>query len=183
MSESTETKPGWKQKIRHELIEYWINFVYLFFVFGMFTTYRRLVLTEYKITYLHYGLALFEALILAKVIMIGDILRLSRPLQDKPLILTTLYNSVVFTVWTGVFSVFEHVAGGLLHGEGLAGGIHELESNGYEVLVRGLVVFFAFIPFFAFKELRRVLGEKEIARLFFSRRTATEYDLPKNKTD
>ncbi len=183
MGESTGEKLGWKQKIGHELVEYWINSLYLFLFFGVFTLYRKLVLAEYKVSYLLYGLALFEALILAKVIMIGNLLGLSRPLQDKPLIFPTLYKTVVFTLFAGVFSVLEHVTEGLLHGEGLAGGIHEFTSNGYEVLARGLVLFFAFIPFFAFKELGRVLGEGKIAGLFFRGRTATECSPSKDGAD
>lgn len=170
VSEPTAKKAGWKQKIGHELSEYLINFVYLLFFFGVFTMYRRLVLTEYKISYLHYGYALFKALILAKVIMIGDILHLARRLKDKSLILTTLYKAVVFTVWVIAFSILEHVVDGLLHGEGFTGGINELESNFYELLAGCLVVFFALIPFFAFKELGLVLGEERIAEIFFRRR-------------
>jgi hypothetical protein len=177
LPDPTEKKPGWKRKIGRELLSYWINVVYLFFFFGVFTSYRRLVLAEYKIIYLHYGLALFEALILAKVIMIGDILGLARRLQDKPLIVTTLYKTVLFTVWVCVFSALEHVMEGWLHGEGLAAGIYELRGNVYEVLARSLVVLFAFIPFFAFKELGRVLGEGKIAGLFFRRRSAIGSDL------
>jgi hypothetical protein len=184
MNNSTEKKTGWRQKIGHELVEYWLNFVYLFLFFGVFIEYRRLVLTEYKITYLHYGYALFKALILAKVIMIGDILRLARRLQDQPLILTTLYKTVVFTVFVAVFSALEHLVEGLLHGEGLAGGIHGLVSNIDEVLASGMVVFFAFIPFFAFRELGRVLGEGKIAELFLRKtRAATESEVSKNETE
>jgi len=37
-----------------------------------------------------------EALVLAKVILIGDVLRLGRRFEDKPLIVPTLYKTVVF---------------------------------------------------------------------------------------
>jgi hypothetical protein len=42
------------------------HFIYLAIFFGVFTWYRRFVLAEYRITYLHYGTAIIEALILAK---------------------------------------------------------------------------------------------------------------------
>ena len=163
---------GWKQKIAHEMAEYWINFVYLAVFFGMFTWYRRLILAEYQIIYLHYGVALAEAAILAKVIMLGDILRLGRGLEDKPLIFPTLYKTAIFGVWVGAFSVIEHMISGFLHGKGLAGGFDELVSKGrYELLAGCLVTFFALIPFFAFKELERVLGEGRIRGLLFRKRT------------
>jgi len=183
MSDSSEKKAGWKQKIVHEMIEYYINFVYLFVFFGMFTLYRRLILAKYQIVYLHYGVALVEALVLAKVIMIGQVLHLDRGLEDKPLIVTTLFRTVLFTVWVAAFSIFEHVGGGLLNGEGLAGIIDGLWSDRYELLARCLVTFLAFIPFFAFKELGRVVGQDKIRALYFSKGSAIRSVLSKIKED
>jgi hypothetical protein len=69
--------------------------------------------------------------------------------------------------------VLEHTIGGLLRGHGLGGGVEELRSTGkYELLARCLITFVAFIPFFAFKELGRVLGEDKIRTLFFRGRAA-----------
>jgi hypothetical protein len=166
-------KAGWKEKILRELTEYWINFIYLALFFGVFLTYRRLLMAEYHIGYTDYGISIIKALILAKVIMIGDILRLGRQLEDKPLIFPTLYKTIVFTVWVICFSILESTISGLLHGQGLAGGVDELLSHGwYEVLARGLIVFCAFLPFFAFRELGRILEKGQIRQLFFRRKTA-----------
>ncbi|MDB6068674.1 MAG: conserved rane protein of unknown function [Pedosphaera sp.] len=178
MNEANMKKAGLKQKFVRELIDYWITFLYLAFFFGAFAWYRRLVLAEYGISYLHYGTALIEALVLAKVILVGDALHLGRKLEEKPLIIPTFYKTVVFCVFVGVFGVLEHTIGGLMHGKGLAGGFEELMSESkYELLAQCLVTFFAFIPFFAFKELGRLLGEGRIRRLFFQKRAATESEL------
>jgi hypothetical protein len=178
MNDVNKKKVGWKQKLFHEMIEYWINFVYLSIFFGVFTSYRRLIMAEYQIGYQHYGIVLIKALVLAKVIMIGDVLRLGRNLEDKPLIFPTLYKSAVFSILVAVFNVLEDAIKGLLHGRGLAGGIDELISKGnYELLAGFLVVFFAFVPFFAFKELGRLLGEGKIRDLFFRGKSAPEPDL------
>jgi hypothetical protein len=53
------------------VVEYWINVAYLALVFAAFTQYRRFLLAAYDITYTNYWVAVIEALILAKVIMIG----------------------------------------------------------------------------------------------------------------
>jgi hypothetical protein len=167
-----------KQKLIHELVEYWINVAYLSFFFGVFITYRRLILAEYHIPYGDYGIALIKALVLAKVIMIGDLLRLGRGLENRPLIFPTLYKTVIFTLWVVLFGVVESLIRGLLHGKGLAGGFDELMSKGiYELLAGCLVIFFAFIPFFAFKELERVLGEGKIRELFIRRNTGRHLQL------
>ncbi len=183
MSNANKKKAGWKQKAVHEITEYLINFIYLAGFFGLFTWYRRLILAEYQIAYLNYSFSVIQALVLAKIIMIGDILRLGRRLQGRPLIFPTLYNTVVFSVWVWLFHVLEYMVGGLLRGKGLIGGIEEITSRGkYELLARCMVVFFAFIPFFAFRELGRVLGEGKLRKLFFQRRADTEFNLPTGPT-
>jgi uncharacterized membrane protein len=112
-----------------------------------------------------------EALVLAKVIMIGDVVRLGRGLERKPLIVPTLYKTVVFTLFVGVFKLVENMIKGLWKGTGLAGGLAEFFGKGSnEILANSLIVFVAFIPFFAIKELGRVWGGDKIRALFFRRR-------------
>jgi len=178
MNDMPKAQAGWKQKFVSELIDYWIVVVYLACFFGVFTWQRRFILAEYQISYRHYWVSVLEALVLAKVILIGDMVRLGRRFDEKPLMVPTLYKAVVFSLWVGVFSVLEHTIGGLLRGQGLAGGVEELRSTGkYELLARCLITFVAFIPFFAFKELGRVLGEDKIRALFFRGRAARTSEL------
>jgi hypothetical protein len=173
MKDANSSKAGWKQRLGRELIDYWITFLYLAVFFGTYTWYRRLVLAEYRITYLHYGVAILEALVLAKVVLVGRALRLGRGLEGKPLIFSALYKSFIFSLFVGLFGVLEHTLGGLLHGKGLAGGWDELMRLGKdELLARCIVTFCAFIPFFAVQELGRVLGESKVRGLLFRRRTA-----------
>jgi len=146
--------------------------------FGLFTWYRRLILAEYQISYFHYGASVIQALVLAKIIMVGRALRLGLRFKHRPLILPTIYKSVVFTMFVGICGVAESTIIGLLHGKGVAGGIEELLSSGKdELLARCLVMFVAFIPFFAFEELERVLGEGKLGNLFFRRQADTKSGL------
>ena len=164
---------GWKQKLVHEMVEYYLNFVYLAFFLVAFTWYRRLTLAEYNIYFLEYWVPLVEAAVLAKVIMVGDLLGLGRGLEHQPLIVPTFYRAVTFSVWVGIFSVLEKTVRGLLHGQGLAGGFAELANKGrFELLAQCLVMFGAFIPFFAFKELERVIGQDKLRDLFWRRATS-----------
>jgi hypothetical protein len=171
MSSPDKKKWNWKKKIIQELVDYWINVCYLAVVFATFTWYRRFLLAAHDITYTNYWVAVIEALILGKVVMIGNVLRLGRGLEKKPLIYPTLYQTVVFTLFVGVFTLIEHVIKGLWQGKGLMGGLDEYFGNGpYEFLSGCLILFVAFIPFFGVKELGRVLGEDKIRALFFQRR-------------
>ena len=116
MSSAEQKKRNLKEKVYHEFVEYWINVCYLTLVFAAFTIYRRLILAAHDITYTNYGFAVIEALILAKVIMIGDVFRLGRGLEQKPLIFPTLYKTVIFTLFVAVFTVLEHLIKGLWKG-------------------------------------------------------------------
>jgi hypothetical protein len=159
------------KKIGHELIEYGVNVAYLTLVFTTITVYRRLLLATYDIVYADYWIPLIEAVILGKVISIGGLFHLGRSLESKPLIYPTIYKTVAFTLLVVVFKLAEHAVVGLVTGEGLAAGIAEFTAQGWEVtLANGIVLCVALIPFFAMKELGRVLGRAEIARLFFGRR-------------
>jgi hypothetical protein len=161
-----------KAKARHELIEYAFNVIYLTIVFAAFTVYRRLLLAAHDIDYTNYWVAVVEALILGKVIMIGGVLRLGRGLEDKPLIYSTLYKTAVFTIFCFVFTLAEHALKGLVSGHGMAAGLAAYAAQGHELIVaNSLAVFVALIPFFAVKELGRVLGRETIGRLFFGPRS------------
>ena len=130
--------------------------------------------SEYHISYAHYSFALVEALVLAKLMLIGDAFHFGQRFDQRPLIVPTLWKAVVFSVWVGLFSVLEHTVEGLLRHRGVTGGLEELASTGkYELLARCLIMFSVFIPFFACKELGHVLGEGRLVALFFRGKRVT----------
>jgi len=136
--------------------------------FAAFIQYRRLLLAAHDITYTNYGIAVIEALILGKVIMIGAVFRLGRGLEDKPLIIPTVYKTVLFSLLVAVFTVVEHAIKGLWTGEGLAAGVMTFLDKGFHELLAGsLVIFVALLPFFAIRELERVIGTDKTRSLFF----------------
>lgn len=170
MTTAHENKSQWKQKLLHELKELMGVFLFLALFFCAFTTYRRIVMQEAGLSYYHYGFAVVKALILAKVIVIGQCARLGRIFDGRPLIVPTLYKVIVFSLLTILFEMVEHFIAGLIHGQGVGGFREAVSSLGVnELLARTLVTLAAFIPFFAFKEIARVLGEGRLTELFFQR--------------
>lgn len=170
MHDTHESAAGWKHRLFSEMVAYWILVLYLAVFFGFFTWYRRLILETEHIPYLHYGVSLIQALVLAKVVLIGDVFRLGRRFEDKPLVVPTLYKAAVFSLWVGAFGVLEHAIAGWVHGHGFGGGLAQLSGAPlYELLARCLIIFVAFVPFFAFTHLERVLAQGELRALFFQR--------------
>jgi len=170
--EKQKVKKNWKQKLRYEFIEYWINAIYMALFFSVFIFYRRLILAHYEIFLEDYFIGVIKALVFAKVIMIGAFLRIDRGFDNKPLIIPVLYKAVLFTVWVAIFDLGEKFIGGFIHTTSFAGAIEELTKSFTNIWIGGaLVVFFCFIPFFAIKELSRVMGPDKIQDLFFRKRT------------
>jgi hypothetical protein len=177
MNGADENKAGIKKKIIYETREMLLIFLYLALFFCSFTTYRGLVLDEFGISAFNYGFALVKALVLAKVILLGQHVRFARIFDDRPLIFSALYKVVVFSLFTLAFEVLEHIVGGFYHGKDLAVVFQEIISTGrYELLARGLMILFAFIPFFAFTELGRVLGDGRLGALFLRTRDRAKTD-------
>ena len=171
MSNAPQEKLGFKQRIAREFAEFAVNFLYLAFFFSMFTWYRRLILAEHHISYFHYGISIIEALILAKLIMIGKVLRLDRGFETKPLMVPVIYRTIVFSLFILAFKVVEQMVRGLWQGKGWGGSWDMLmHDNIYSVLAGCLVMFVAFIPFFAVKELSLIVGEGALYKLFFKKR-------------
>ena len=100
--------------------------------------------------------------------MIGAVFRLGRSLEDKPLIIPALYKTVLFSLLVVAFTIVEHAIKGLWMGEGLAAGVMNFLDKGFHELLAGsLVIFVALLPFFAIRELGRVIGTDKLSMLFF----------------
>ena len=150
----------------------WIT-AYLAAFFVAFLTYRRLISREFGVTAFHYGYALLEAVVIAKVILIGKALGLGKQATRRSLAFSVLRSSLAYGALVAVFTVLEHVVEGLVHGKTLAASVEAMLHQGiYEILGRVLVLFVAFIPFFAFWELGRLVGDKKMADLFFRKHAA-----------
>lgn len=171
MNLEAKTKKNWKEKFFKEFIEYWINVAYLAVYFAIFVSYNRLVLAGYDIVYADYGFGLINALILGKVVSVGGMMRLGRWVENKPLIVSTLSKTVVFTIWLAIFNAIELTIKGFFKTYTFHGSLEALSHIGtYEYFSGSLVVFTSFIPFFAFKDLSRVLGSKMILDMFLKKK-------------
>jgi hypothetical protein len=175
MNSESPKRAGLKQKAAHEFAELaWIS-LYLAFFFCSIATYKMLLLNEFHLSYFDYGIALINALVIAKVILIGEYARLGKRHEGKPLLLSAINKAILFSLLVFVFHIVEELIKRLLHGERVAGAFRNTRID--DLLGRALILLGTFIPFFAFRELSRVLGEDKFRELFLRTRTATRPDL------
>ena len=125
-------------------------------------------LSQQSYFYAFYGASVINALILAKIMLVAEALHFGERFRDKPLAYPILYRSVAFGLMLVVAYVAEEVLVGLLRGKSLAQSAPEL-GGGTPAGILAIVVIMsvALIPFFAFKEIRRVSGGHEFDSLVF----------------
>jgi hypothetical protein len=164
-----------KQKVIRELEEVGVIFLYLAFFFCAIATFSMLLLNKFQISYFTYGTALINALVIAKVILIGDFMRLGKKQEAKSLIYLSIYKAFLFSLLVFAFHIMEEVIKHLARGEHIAPVFRETRID--DLLGRSLIIFCTFIPLFAFIELRRVLGEGQFSALFFKSRETPKSDV------
>ena len=174
MGEERERPPGLVQRVERELEEYVVTSLFLAVFLGAMVNYRRVLMAEEGIPSLRYGYALIEALILGKIILIGDAVRVGKRLENGPLVVAALWKSVAFGLLVLAFTVLEHAVRALLSGESVLAALARRLAQPDEMIAQALLVLVAFIPFFALREAGRRAGETRLSRLMVWRPPPSE---------
>jgi hypothetical protein len=158
-----------KQKVYHGIKEYLAITCYLWVVFALFVLYESVILSTRGIPFVAHGLALLNALALAKVMLVAQDLHFAEWIKDSPLIYPTLLKSAAFAVVLGCFKILEETGIGLYHGESFSQSIASMGGGSLKgILSLMAILAVLLIPFFAFSELERIYGEDKLKRLFFT---------------
>ena len=171
MSSKDPAAPSFTQKAKREFKEYLLISGYLAFLFCAVATYTMLLLKKYDVdnSALTYTFAIINALVIGKVILIGEMMHLGKSVENRPLYQSVLLKSLLFGLLLFAFHLIEEFVKRLIHHQPAGTVLHELDYE--QMFARSIIVFCAFMPLFAFRELRRVLGEDKLYSLFFERQT------------
>lgn len=114
-----------------------------------------------------------EALVLAKVMLIGNALKLGERFFQRRMFARTISRAFAFMIFALAFSGAEEMVMGMLRGRAAGEIWNELVTLGPRlVMARGVVLFIFFIPLFAIWEIGRALGEGKLHAMFFEARKA-----------
>ena len=177
MTNPAAQKSDLKQKAMHELREMFELFAYLAFFFVALAVYDMLLLKQYDIEYLTIAFALINAAVITKVIMIGEYAKLGKRYEHKPLLISAMWKAFVFGWLVFAFHVLEEIIKRLIHGADMAKATGDIRYE--QFAARAIVVFCVFVPLFAFREFRRVLGEETFYTVLFRSEAAGRSDLSK----
>ena len=158
--------PERREKIKHELREMLELFFYLAFFFGALAIYDILLLRQYDINeYWSIGFALINAAVITKVIMIGEYAKLGKQYENKAILVSAVWKAFVFGLLVFAFHVVEEVIKRLIHGADFSKSFTNIRLE--QFAGRAILVFCVFVPLFAWREFRRVMGKKEFRSLFY----------------
>jgi hypothetical protein len=145
-------------------------FIYLFIVFGLLSLHAWVVLSTQNISYRFFGIALINALVLSKVILLAEGFKFADRFKNKPLVYPVAYKAIAFTALLFVAYVVEEVLVGLWHGKSLVASVPAIGGgtiSGW--LAVALIMCVALVPFFAFREMARTIGPQFYALCFTGR--------------
>ncbi len=159
------------QVLVHETRRFIYYTIFLTLLFTTFNIYERVLLGEFSSREMPYGYSIIEALILAKIIIIGQQMRLGQRFSTKPLIIPVLHKTILFCLLTLFLSFCEHIVRGVMHGKYINDIVQELISTRLNIAIaRTIIMFYVFIFFFAVLETSQALGDHKLFNLFFKHR-------------
>jgi hypothetical protein len=157
--------------VRRELREFAILTAYLYVCLAAVIFLKAGVLHTYGIASVFWGVAIVKALVLAKFLMIGDMVNLADTDHAEVLIWPTIRKAAAFTALLVVLTVLEEVIVGLFHHHTVDQTLEDLFGRRLEETLAGiLILVLCLVPFFAFRSLDEYLGKGQLSRMFFGER-------------
>lgn len=159
MATAAKAKESKSERLKTELVKLFWTFLYLFILFGSLVLFRAVLLEREGASIdLRYGFAALNALIFAKVVLIGDWIGVGKRVEGRPLLWSVLFKAAAFGALFVVFHFLEEGIGGLIHGKAWGNGIAEAVHQYRAALVSALLFSVALVPFFALREMAHALG-------------------------
>jgi hypothetical protein len=171
MESNAQSRPSVREKAIEELTEFIVLTGYLYICFAAVIYFKAAVLQAQGIAYAPLGLAIIKAALCAKFMLMGRVFHLGEQFKNLPLIVPTLHRSFVFLLLLIVLTFMEEIIVGAIHGRTVTDSISEIAGGTFRQMIATiLIVFLILFPYFAFRSLGTIVGDKTLVRLFFERR-------------
>src|SRR6202044_466996 len=168
-----------KAKAVDEFRRFFVLFLYLWILFGVFELNQGVVMREHGINFPMLGFAFVNALVFAKVMMLFEVFDPGRWLRARPLIYPILYETFLLTVLFLVAHVIEKTIEGMLRGKTFIDSVPAIGGGGLTGFLRiTALLFFALIPFFGLRNLGLAMGEGRLYAMIFGQPSAEDGTRP-----
>lgn len=162
-------QPKWKRELKEVLA---ISSVF-FVIFVLLLLLKKVMMASYEIDFYVIGTALLGALIIAKVVLVFDLLPITKKADHLPNIYRVFFRSLIYLIGFVIFTFLEHLVKGLIGGESFAASLehsfHGLYAQPF--LVSFVGVFISFLIFNAFWVIRANIGAAALYDMFFIKKS------------
>jgi hypothetical protein len=170
-------KAGWLPRIGHfllhELREMLPPTIFFFIGFNLILFTKRLILEDYLIQFTGFFIATVSALIVGKVVLVGEVLPFLRRFDGAPLAKPILFKAVVYTLLVFVARLLEAFIHYVVGNHAVGGGAFIEEVLGSfswdRFIATQMWVFTLFLVYVTGSEINKLFGDGELFKIFFRR--------------
>jgi len=171
MDTATASHETVRERAVNELKEFSIVSAYLYICFTALAYLKAAILQAEGIVFAPFAFAAVKALLCAKFMSLGHAVHLGDRFKKRALIWPTLHRSVIYAALIFVLSAIEEVIVGLIHHRSVVDSLAGLGGGTMpQLIATSIVMLLILIPFFAFRSLADVIGERVLLRLYFEPR-------------
>jgi hypothetical protein len=175
LTTETTAKSPLHQRALRELKELVFISLYLYIALGAVIMMKTAVLHDQGVQFTPWGIAIVKAVVLAKFMMLGEIMKIGGRGTTGPLIWPTLQKAFGLLAVLIIMTIIEEAVVGLFHHQPIAASLGDLFGSRLEETLAGyLIMLLVLIPYCAFRVLSEALGDGRLERMFFVNREAME---------
>jgi hypothetical protein len=155
-------------RVKQEIRKLLVIVGYLWVLFSLLALHEMLIRRDLGLAYAAEGLAILNALVLGKVMLIAENLHLGRGHRGQPMIYPILRQAFLFSLLFIGVHFLEQAVTGLFVGSDRASGATGIGGGGLlDLLTLSAILFVASIPYFGFRALALALGWPALRELLF----------------
>ena len=161
------------EKIKHEVLELLPPTIFFLIAFHIVAISRALMLRTYGVSVSAVAGATIAALLVAKVVLLADLLPFINRFPEKPLIYNVVWKTVIYVIGALIVHYLEHLIPAWWHAGSFAAANERLATeivwpHFWAIQLWLIVLIFVYC---ALREFVRAVGRREVLRMFFG--TAT----------
>jgi hypothetical protein len=163
-----------KQRLKHELIDYFVISAYLFICFATLLFYKAAIRQSDGIEFAPFGIAIVKALIVGKFVLLLNAFGIGERRGGAGVLLVDIIKkSVLFLLCLGVLTVIEEAIVGHFHGRTVLEAVSEIGGGTLQqAIATSILMLLILIPYFAFRLIAVRLGEGALWKLLTQRPSA-----------
>jgi hypothetical protein len=158
--------PTFKEKVWHEAKSFAFIFLYVWAILGLFALHRNFLLGLDPLD--GQLLAVINALILGKVIVVLEFFRAGRKLEHSQAILRIIGKSILFGLLLLAFHILEEGIRGWFHHKSFAESLAEISGGRLmEIGTLSLLFIISLLPYFFLREVVAAIGVPRLRKILF----------------